>query len=168
MSEVNEQQLDMIEDQTTGEITADQAEFLKTLEAEEEQADFDPETAEAEAQTEAQQAEIDSQTAQLTAMGGLGMIEFALKRVIHKEFEFTPDTKEYAIENLSPVLIKYGALLPEWLAAYDAEIKATMAVGKLVSEGIDTAQTLKARDLAEAKAKQQQDTDDKERVRVAA
>jgi len=147
-------------------ISEEQADFLKALEAEEAQADFDPEQAKAEEQAEAEQAEMDEQTAQLTAMGGLGMIEFALKRFIHKDFEFTPDTKAYAIENLSPVLIKYGALLPAWLAAYDAEIKAAMAVGKLVSEGVDTAQTLKAQEAEKAKAEKA--AQEKERVRVAA
>lgn len=164
MKELNEEQLDMIEDTNTGEIPTDQAEFLKSLEDEEAAEDFDPQQAEAEQKAEENQAEVDAQTAQMTAMGGLAMIEFALKRVIHKEFEFTPDTKAYAIENLSPILIKYGALLPSWLAAYDAEIKAAMAVGKLVSEGVDTAKTLKAKDAAE----QEPSEKDKERVRVAA
>jgi hypothetical protein len=89
-----------------------------------------------------------------------------LKRVVHKEFEFSSDTKEYAVKNLGPVLIKYGALLPEWLAAYDAEIKAAMAAGKLISEGIETAQNLKALDVE--KSKSEKATQEKERVRVAA
>ncbi|RCX07044.1 hypothetical protein [Marinomonas foliarum] len=145
-------------------ITEDQADFLKELEAEEAQADFDPEEAKAEKQAEAEQVQMDEQAALLTAMSGLGMIEFSLKRVIHKDFEFTAETKAYAIENLGPVLVKYGALLPGWLAAYDAEIKAAMAVGKLVSEGVSTAQTLKEKDQAEAKAS----AEEKARVRVAA
>jgi hypothetical protein len=168
MKELNEEQLDMIEDTNTGELPDDQKDFLKSLEDEEAAADHDPEQAKAEEQAKEQQTEIDAQTAQMTAMGGLAMIEFALKRVIHKEFEFTPDTKAYAIENLSPILIKYGALLPSWLAAYDAEIKAAMAVGKLVSEGVDTAQTLKAKDAAKASATNDSDQQEKERVRVAA
>ncbi len=162
---MSEEQLEL---ENTGELPAEQAEYLKALEAEEQAADFDPEQAKVEETEAEQQTEIDEQTAQLTAMGGLGMIEFALKRFIHKDFEFTPDTKAYAIENLSPVLIKYGALLPEWMAAYDAEIKAAMAVGKLVSEGMDTSRELKAKDAAELKAKQQDSQADKERVRVAA
>ncbi|TBR44348.1 hypothetical protein CBF23_003255 [Marinomonas agarivorans] len=158
-----EKELETVEHTT---ITEEQADFLKALEAEENQNDFDPEAEKAEQKAEKVKEEMDAQTAQLTAMGGLGMIEFALKRVIHKDFEFTAGTKEYAIENLSPVLIKYGALLPLWLAQYDAEIKAAMAVGKLVSEGIDTAQTLKAQDIEKAKAKKA--AQEKERVRVAA
>jgi hypothetical protein len=167
---MKEEQLE-IESVEAAEMPQDQADFLKSLEAEEEQADFDPEQSKAEEQAQEQQMAVDNQTAQMTAMGGLALIEFSLKRVIHKDFEFTPDTKEYAIENLSPILIKYGALLPVWLAAYDAEIKATMAVGKLVSEGIDTAQTLKAKDAAVAtakKAQSQEPQQEKERVRMAA
>lgn len=157
----DEQQLEL---DATGELPTEQAEYLKALEAEEAEADFDPEEAKAEEKAAEQQAEVDAQTAQMTAMMGLGTIEFALKRVIHPDFEFTPDTKAYAIENLSPALIKYGALLPGWLGAYDAEIKAAMAVGKLVSEGMDTARTLKAKEAEETP-----DTPaEKERVRVAA
>lgn len=159
----DEQQLEL---DATGELPTDQAEYLKTLEAEEQTEDFDPEQAKAEEKAAEQQAEMDEQTAQMTAVMGLGTIEFALKRFIHPEFEFTTETKAYAIENLSPALIKYGALLPEWMGAYDAEIKAAMAVGKLVSEGMGTSRELKAKDAAEAEAKQ--DTDEKERVRVAA
>jgi uncharacterized membrane protein YeiB len=170
MKELNEEQLDMIEDQASGELPEDQKDFLKSLEAEEALENAEPEQSQAQQAEQAQQVALDTQTAQMTAMGGLAMIEFALKRVIHKEFEFTPDTKAYAIENLSPILIKYGALLPAWLTAYDAEIKAAMAVGKLVSEGVDTAQTLKAKDAAKAKeaAKDDSNQQEKERVRVAA
>lgn len=164
MKEVKEEQIDMIEDQITGEMPADQAEFLKSLENEEALENAEPEQSQVQQVKQEKQIVLDTQAAQITAMGGLAMIEFALKRVIHKDFEFTPDTKAYAIENLSPVLIKYGALLPGWLAAYDAEIKAAMAVGKLVSEGMDTAQTLKAQDAAEAAEEKKE----KERVRVAA
>ena len=162
---MSEQQLEL---ENTGELPTEQAEYLKALEAEEMAEDFDPEEAKAEEAAAEQQAELDAQTAQMTAMMGLGTIEFALKRFIHPEFEFTADTKAYAIENLSPALIKYGALLPGWLSAYDAEIKAAMAVGKLVSEGMDTSRELKAKDLEEAKAKKQDAPADKERVRVAA
>lgn len=164
MKELNEEQLDMIEDTTTGEIPNDQAEFLKSLEAEEAAENANPEQEKAEEAAQEKQLAMDTQTAQMTATMGLGMIEFSLKRVIHPDFEFTASTKEYAVENLGPILIKYGALLPEWLGAYDAEIKAAMAVGKLVSEGVDTAKTLKAKDAAE----QEPSEKEKERVRVAA
>lgn len=162
---VNEQQLEL---ENTGELPTEQAEFLKALEAEEAAEDFDPEEAQAEQAEAEQQAEMNEQTAKMTAAMGLGTIEFALKRFIHPQFEFSGSTKAYAVENLSPVLIKYGALLPEWIEAYDAEIKAAMAVGKLVSDGMETSRELKAKDAAEAKAKQQDTQDDKERVRVAA
>jgi hypothetical protein len=171
MKEVNEEQLDIIEDQTSGELPDDQKDFLKSLESEEALENAEPEKSKAQEAEQEKQIVLDTQAAQITAMGGLAMIEFALKRVIHKDFEFTPDTKAYAIENLSPVLIKYGALLPGWLAVYDAEIKAAMAVGKLVSEGVDTAQTLKAQDAKKAAAAKQQSAEpeeEKQRVRVAA
>jgi hypothetical protein len=168
MTAKKEEQLDMIEDQATGDLSEDQNDFLKTLEAEEDQADFDPEQAKAEEAEAEKQAVLDEQTAGMTAAMGLGTIEFALRRVIHPEFEFTASTKEYAIENLAPILIKYGALLPSWLNAYDAEIKAAMAVGKLVSEGVDTAKTLKAQDAEKEASQATNEPQEKERVRVAA
>ena len=144
---MSEQQLEIeSEEAFDTALSEDQSSFLNALEAEEQEADIDPEQIKADEKQEEQQAAMNEQTAQLTAVTGLGMIEFTLKRVVHKEFAFTPETKEYAVENLGPVLIKYGALLPEWLAAYDAEIKAAMAAGKLISEGIETAQNLKALD----------------------
>jgi hypothetical protein len=103
----------------------------------------------------------------LTALGGLSMIEFTLRKFIHPEFEFTASTKDYAVENLAPVLIKYGALIPSWAVEYEPEIKAAMAVGSLVSEGIETAKTLKAKDAAAAEAKQRQ-KDQQDGVQVAA
>lgn len=153
MKDLNEEQLDMIEDTNTGELPDDQKDFLKSLEDEEALENAEPEQSQAQQAEQAQQVALDAQTAQMTATMGLGMIEFSLKRVIHPDFEFTGTTKEYAVENLGPVLVKYGALLPEWLASYDAEIKATMAVGKLVSEGIDTAKNLKAQDEIKAQQK---------------
>lgn len=166
---MNEEQLE-IETVEPTVMSEEQADFLKSLESEEAIENVDPEQSKAEEVAQKKQLAMDTQTAQMTATMGLGMIEFSLKRVIHKDFEFTPDTKVYAIENLGPVLVKYGALLPEWLASYDAEIKAAMAVGKLVSEGVDTAQTLKAQDAAKAKeaAKGDSNQAEKERVRVAA
>lgn len=134
-------------------LPLEQAEYLKALEAEEQAEDFDPEQTKAEEQAEAEAQAMDEQTAGMTAAMGLGTIEFALRRVLHPEFEFTESTKAYAIENLSPVLIKYGAIVPGWLSAYDAEIKAAMAVGKLASEGMETTKKLKAKDAAEEKAK---------------
>ena len=149
---VNEEQLEL---EATGELPPEQAEYLKALEAEELAEDFDPEQAKAEEKAEAEAQAMDEQTAGMTAAMGLGTIEFALRRVLHPEFEFTESTKAYAIENLSPVLIKYGAIVPGWLSQYDAEIKAAMAVGKLASEGMETTKKLKAKDAAEEKAKRE-------------
>ncbi|WP_417790792.1 hypothetical protein [Terasakiella pusilla] len=132
-------------------LPSEQAEYLKTLEAEEAAESIDPEQTKAEEQAEAEAQAMDEQTAGMTAAMGLGTIEFALRRVLHPEFEFTESTKAYAIENLSPVLIKYGAIVPGWLSAYDAEIKAAMAVGKLASEGMETTRKLKAQDAEKAK-----------------
>ena len=162
---MSEQQLEIESEEVleTG-LSDDQASFLNALEAEEQDADLDPEQIKADEKQAEEQAAMDEQTAELTAVTGLGMIEFTLKRVVHKEFAFTPETKEYAIKNLGPVLIKYGALLPAWLSAYDAEIKAAMAAGKLISEGIETTKNLKALDAEKAK----EEKAEKERVRVAA
>lgn len=132
---INEEQLEF---ENTGELPPEQVEYLKTLEAEE-----DPEGSESEQAATEEQA-MDEQTAQMTAVMGLGTIEWGLKRFVHPDFEFTTDTKLYAVENLGPVLIKYGALLPVWLSTYGAEIKAAMAVGKLASEGMDKVSKLKA------------------------
>lgn len=165
MSE-QEQQLDMIENdqEETAAIPSDQAAFINQLETEEAAAELDPEQTKVEEQAAEKQAEFDQETAGMTAAMGLGTIEFALRRVVHPDFEFTEGTKAYAIENLSPVLIKYGAIVPGWLSQYDAEIKAAMAVGKLASEGMDTAHKLKKADAEKAEAAK----GDKERVRVAA
>ena len=154
---VNEEQLEL----DTSELTTEQAEYLKALKAEEQAEDFDPEQTKAEEKAAEQQAEMDEQTAGMTAAMGLGTIEFALRRVLHPEFEFTENTKAYAIENLSPVLIKYGAIVPSWLSAYDAEIKAAMAVGKLASEGMETTRKLKAQDAEKAKREAEESQADK-------
>ncbi|MBJ7539257.1 hypothetical protein [Marinomonas transparens] len=161
---MSEEQLDMIEDQTGGELPDDQKDFLKSLEAEEAIEDLDPEQTQAEEAEQEQQAEKDEQAAKMTALGGLSMIEFTLRRVIHPDFEFTASTKDYAVENLAPVLIKYGALIPAWAVEYEPEIKAAMAVGSLVSEGVSTAKELKAKDAAIAEAKRQSDQQDGDRV----
>lgn len=136
----------------TAALSDDQQAFLAVLESDEAAQDFDPEQAQAEQAEAEQQAEMNEQTAKMTAAMGLGTIEFALKRFIHPQFEFSGSTKAYAVENLSPVLIKYGALLPEWIESYDAEIKAAMAVGKLVSEGMETTRVLKAHDVPKSAA----------------
>ncbi|MFT2112168.1 hypothetical protein [Marinomonas sp. 2405UD68-3] len=156
---MSQEQLDMIENENeeTATISSEQAAFISQLESEEEQEDFNP-------AQEKLENEFDEQTAGMTAAMSLGTIEFALRRVVHPDFEFTESTKAYAVENLSPVLIKYGAIVPGWLSQYDAEIKAAMAVGKLASEGMDTAHKLKKADAEKAQAKK----DEKERVRVAA
>ncbi|WP_417552879.1 hypothetical protein [Marinomonas fungiae] len=142
-------------------LPSEQAEYLKALEAEEAAASIDPEQAKAEEKAEAEAQAMDEQTAGMTAAMGLGAIEFALRRVLHPEFEFTESTKAYAVENLSPVLIKYGAIVPGWLSAYDAEIKAAMAVGKLASEGMETTRKLKAQDAEKAKREAEESQADK-------
>jgi hypothetical protein len=167
MREVNEEQLDMIEDQTSGELPDDQKDFLKSLESEEALENAEPEQSKAQEAEQAQQMAVDVKTAQMTATMGLDVIEFSLKRFIHPEFEFTSATKEKAIENFGPVLIKYGTLIPAWAAEYEPEINAAIAVGSLVSEGIETAKTLKAKDAAIAEAKQRQ-KDQQDGVQVAA
>ncbi|MBJ7556553.1 hypothetical protein [Marinomonas spartinae] len=164
---MSEEQLDMIDDQETASIPSEQAAFIKELEDEEAAEDFDPEQSKAEEVEAEKQAATDEQTAQMTALGGLAMIEFTLRKFIHPEFEFTASTKDYAVENLSPVLIKYGALIPSWAVEYEPEIKAAMAVGSLVSEGMDTAKKLKAKDAAMNEAKQHQ-KDQQDGVQVAA
>jgi hypothetical protein len=156
MKEVNEEQLDIIEDQASGELPDEQKDFLKSLESEEALENAEPEQSKAQEAEQAQQMAVDVKTAQMTATMGLDVIEFSLKRFIHPEFEFTSATKEKAIENFGPVLIKYGTLIPAWAAEYEPEINAAMAVGSLVSEGIETAKTLKAKDAAIAEAKPRQ------------
>ncbi|WP_191601410.1 hypothetical protein [Marinomonas algicola] len=163
---MSEEQLDMIENdqEETAAIPTEQTAFINQLEAEEAAAELDPEQAKLEEKAAEKQADFDKETAGITAAMGLGTIEFALRRVVHPDFEFTESTKAYAIENLSPVLIKYGAIVPGWLSQYDAEIKAAMAVGKLAADGIDTAHKLKKADAEKAEAAKEE----KERVRVAA
>lgn len=132
-----------------GEITADQERFLSELNHQEAAAEADDEATEAEAEAEAEaNAEAES-VAQLTAWGGLGMIEFGLKQVVHPDFAFTQETKAYAVDNMAPLLIKYGALLPDWIAQYQEEIGAAKAAARLVSEGMKTTKALKAKDVTE-------------------
>lgn len=145
----------------TGQVTEEQADFLRNLEKQEEEENLDPDEVNEQEQTEAAQKEFEEQAVKMTAIGGLSAIEFALKRFLHPEFEFTPSTKEYAVENLAPVLIKYGAVLPLWLSAYDAEIKAAMAVGTLVNEGVGTVKELRAKDAEKAKADKAKADNDK-------
>lgn len=138
-----------------GQISPEQSRFLAELngieaqaQAEQEALDnFDPEAPE----EEQIDPEAESAIAQLTAMGGITAIEFALKKAIHPDFVFTAETKTYAIENMSPILIKYGALIPVWLLQYDAEIKAAKAASRLISEGFKTSKALKGHGQTEPK-----------------
>lgn len=134
------------------EMTEEQAAFIASLEEQEAVAEFDPEEVEQLERESAQAAEMAELTSTMTAIAGLESIEFVLRRVIHKEFKFSKEVKADAVENLKPVLIKYGALLPEWFSRYEAEFSAAKAVFTLASEGMDTAKSLKARDAAEKAA----------------
>ena len=139
---------DAPQDLENGQISAEQQRFLAELNGMEQQAEaeqeelenFDPE-AEQEAQKE---AETNAEVAKMTAWGGVGMIEFALKQAIHPDFTFTAETKAYAVENMAPLLIKYGALLPDWVMQYEEEINAAKAAARMISEGMSTAKALKA------------------------
>lgn len=146
MTQKNNQDLTE-EDSQGAEVTEAQQLFINELEGLDAAADFDPVKAEAEEEARAQGELMDAQTAEMTAVMGLGVIEFSLARLIHKNFKFTPETKAYAIEHLGPVLIKYGALIPDWLMEYEPEINAGKAVIRLASEGIETAGKLKQKEI---------------------
>ena len=114
--------------------------------------DYDPEAQEAEKQAEvhAEQAriEFDQKTAQFTALMGLGMLENAFQMLLHPRFSFDDRTRAEAIEKFAPMLIKYGALFPEWLMQYKEEIEAGKAAVGLISSSYKQVKTLRAEDMA--------------------
>ncbi|OOF25729.1 hypothetical protein [Salinivibrio sp. IB872] len=110
------------------------------------QADADAEQADAEAEQAA--AEI----APLSALVALMGIEQAIKTFVHPRFEIDDERRQQVARDCAPVLIKYGALLPDWLAQYEAEIVAIKAVGGLTIESIGQVKQLKAEDMARLRA----------------
>ncbi|MGF1786462.1 hypothetical protein L4D00_11760 [Photobacterium swingsii] len=119
--------------------------------------DFDPEaTAKAE-QTESEQKALAEQGAQMTAYMGLAAIEMAIQSTVHPRFKIPDHNRDEVIQNCAPVLIKYGALVPEWLAAYQEEITALKAIGSLGMASYGEIKRLNAEDKALLAADAQND-----------
>lgn len=97
-------------------------------------------------EAEAEQAAADM--APMSAMFALMGIEQAIKAFVHPRFEITDERRQQVAHDCAPALIKYGALLPEWLAQYEAEIVAIKAVGGLTIESVGQVKRLQAEDRA--------------------
>ncbi|WP_087024438.1 hypothetical protein [Thaumasiovibrio subtropicus] len=92
------------------------------------------------------------QKAQFEATLALMGIEGAIKMFIHPRFAFDDDARAQTIEAFGPLLIKYGNVIPDWFAKYEAEINAGYAAVQLVGSSASKLKQLKAEDLATLEA----------------
>lgn len=90
--------------------------------------------------------EFDAATAAFTAQMGLSALEGMMKMVLHPRFEFSQSSKSEALEKFSPMLCKYGLLLPEIVMRYREEIEAGKAAVGLVRDGYGTVCRLRQED----------------------
>jgi len=135
---VAEEQLDITE-VDTAQVKAFEAE-LNQLDSENDP-DYDPEAAEQQAQAEQQQEEDVEAGAAIASWAGISAIEGALQTFVHHRFKFSEEDKAYAIENMGPLIAKYGDKIPLWLAKYKEEIgglKAIAVLGKGTVVGLKT------------------------------
>lgn len=135
---VAEKQLDITEiDNIQAEAFAAE---LAQMDAENEP-DYDPEAAQQQAQAEKQQEEDIEAGAAVAAWAGVAAIEGAIQTFVHHRFQFSESDKAYAIENMGPLIAKYGDTVPLWLAKYKEEIgglKAVAVLGKGTVVGLKT------------------------------
>lgn len=111
-------------------------------------ADFDPEAAQATAKQEADNQQMALMGATMTAEFGLGAIEMAVQSFVHPRFQIPERNRDEVLQNCAPLLVKYGALIPEWLAAYQEEIAALKAIGSLGIASYGEIKQLQAEDAA--------------------
>ncbi|WP_156146698.1 hypothetical protein [Salinivibrio sp. KP-1] len=105
-------------------------------------------------QAEAQAEQAAAEMAPMSAMFALMGIEQAIKAFVHPRFEISDERREQVARDCAPALIKYGAMLPAWLAEYEAEIMAVKAVGGLTIESVGQVKRLQAEDAATLAAMQ--------------
>ncbi|OOE92845.1 hypothetical protein BZG76_06060 [Salinivibrio sp. AR647] len=112
------------------------------------------EQAEQAEQAEAEAEQAAAEMAPMSAMFALMGIEQAIKAFVHPRFEISDERREQVARDCAPALIKYGAILPQWLAEYEAEIMAVKAVGGLTIESVGQVKRLQAEDNAALAAMQ--------------
>jgi hypothetical protein len=103
-------------------------------------ADINPEDAQKAAQFEQDCSELEARAA-------VKAIEFALQKFIHPKIKFEQELIEEAVRDFRPLLLKYGVLLPSWIAVYQEEIMALKSMGKLGMSAVAQAKRYKAEDL---------------------
>lgn len=141
-----------LQDQPT---TEEQAAFLAelgdhdaTANGEPTQTEVEAEQAEQQAMSEADAAAMAAELAPLSAQMGLFAIESAIQAFVHPRFAIPDHRRAEVIQECAPVLVKYGALVPDWLAQYEPEIRAVKAIGGLTLESVGQVRQLKAEDVA--------------------
>ncbi|MBV7296829.1 hypothetical protein [Enterovibrio paralichthyis] len=139
--------------------TDEQTAFLAELNDHDAQASGEPthaetEAAEAEQQamSEAEAAAMAAELAPLSAQMGLFAIESAIQMFVHPRFSIPEHRRAEVIQECAPVLVKYGALVPSWLAQYEPEIRAVKAIGGLTIASVGQVRQLKAEDAAALEA----------------
>jgi hypothetical protein len=111
-------------------------------------------------QEEAEAEQAAAEMAPMSAMFALMGIEQAIKAFVHPRFEISDERREQVARDCAPALIKYGAILPEWLAQYEAEIMAVKAVGGLTIESVGQVKRLQAEDAAALQAANDDETEE--------
>ncbi|MEZ9523395.1 hypothetical protein [Enterovibrio norvegicus] len=146
-----------LENQPTTEEQAALLEQFGAFDAEQAGEPTEQEKAEGEAeQAELEQAEAAAMAAELapmTAYMGLSAIEMAIQGFVHPRFTIPDGRREEVVRECAPILVKYGALVPHWLAQYEPEIRAVKALGGLTMESIGQVRELKAEDAKAIDAK---------------
>lgn len=101
--------------------TAEEAEFLKSLDGDAENGD--------------QTIELDKtlllEQGRQSAVGVLAIVECLGKQFGHTDFAIKQDYKEQVTDSFAPLFVKYGGELPPWLLQYKEEMAFTLAFGAL-------------------------------------
>ncbi|KLU99765.1 hypothetical protein ABT56_22800 [Photobacterium aquae] len=124
--------------------------------------DFDPELS----QTEAKEQALETDAAAGIVCVGLMTIEQTMKTMLHPRFKFDPEQCEAVATKVAPLIVKYGANPPPWLAKYIDEIMAVFAIGMLGLSSFMQVKQLKAEDIAQ-QAKERETTN-RDNAEVAA
>ncbi|MGR5329312.1 hypothetical protein [Photobacterium damselae] len=111
-----------------------------------------------EPQTEEETAareQFDAMCREKEAQFAIFAIEKALQKFIHPRISFDDEMKSEAVRDFSPLLIKYGVMVPEWLGQYEAELMALKAAGTLGYNALCQAKRYKQEDALIVKQQEQ-------------
>ena len=102
-----------------------------------------------------QRATFDAMCVEKEAQAAVWAIEKALKTFVHKRISFDEEIKDEAVRNFAPLLMKYGVLLPAWLAQYQEEIIALKSAGELAMNAVSQVKQYKHEDMLALKQEQE-------------